>query len=110
MAMASNNLLLSYASGTPQTEVEIIVDLDNSDAIVALEMVLPLGEHLTYVDKSAVLAEARSNGHQISAGQVGQELRVYIYSLSLNALQGNMGELMTFRLQLGNEPIDFTLS
>ena len=110
MAMASNNLLLSYASGTPLTEVEIIVDLDNSDAIVALEMVLPLGEHLKYIDNSAVLAEARSNGHQISAGQVGQELRVYIYSLSLNALQGNMGELMRFRLQLGNEPIDFTLS
>ena len=110
MAMASNKLLLSYASGTPQTEVEIIVDLDNSDAIVALEMVLPLGEHLKYIDNSAVLAEARSNGHQISAGQVGQELRVYIYSLSLNALQGNMGELMRFRLQLGNEPIDFTLS
>ena len=110
LTMASNTLSFSSVSGTPQTEVEITVDLDNSDAIVALEMVLPLGEHLTYVDNSAVLAEARSNGHQISAGQVGQELRVYIYSLSLNALQGNTGELMTFRLQLGNEPIDFAMS
>ena len=110
LTMASNTLSFSSVSGTPQTEVEITVDLDNSDAIVALEMVLPLGEHLTYVDNSAVLAETRSNGHQISAGQVGQELRVYIYSLSLNALQGNTGELMTFRLQLGNEPIDFALS
>ncbi len=110
LVMASNTLSFSSVSGTPQTEVEVAVSLDNTDAIVALEMILPLGEHLKYVDNSAVLTEARSNGHQISAGQVGQELRVYIYSLSLNALQGNTGELMTFRLQLGNEPIDFALS
>ena len=109
-AIASNTLSLSSVSGTPQTEVEVAVSLDNTDAIVALEMVLPLGEHLSYSNNSATLAAARSNGHQLSAAQVGQDLRIYIYSLSLNALQSNTGELLTFRLLLGNEPADYALT
>ena len=109
-AIASNTLSLSSVSGTPQTEVEVVVSLDNTDAITALEMVLPLGEHLSYVDGSASLATARSNGHQLSAAQVGQDLRIYIYSLSLNAIPGNTGELLTFRLLLGNEPANYALT
>ena len=108
--MASNTITLSSVSGTPQTEVEVVVSLNNTDAITALEMNIPLGEHLSYVNSSATLATTRSNGHQLSAAQVGQDLRIYIYSLSLNALQGNMGELLTFRLLLGNEPANYTLS
>ena len=108
--MASNTITLSSVSGTPQTEVEVVVSLDNTDAITALEMVLPLGEHLSYVNGSATLATTRSNRHQLSAAQVGQDLRIYIYSLSLNALQGDTGELLTFRLLLGNEPADYALT
>ena len=72
-AIATNTISLSSVSGTPQTEVEVVVSLDNTDAITALEMVLPLGEHLSYVNGSATLATTRSNGHQLSAAQVGQE-------------------------------------
>ncbi|MBR2487013.1 MAG: DUF1573 domain-containing protein, partial [Paludibacteraceae bacterium] len=109
-AIATNTLSLSSVSGTPQTEVEVVVSLDNTDAITALEMVLPFGEHLSYVNGSATLATTRSNGHQISAAQVGQDLRIYIYSLSLNTIPGNTGELLTFRLLLGNEPADYALT
>lgn len=109
-AIATNTITLSSVSGTPQTEVEVTVSLDNADAITALEMVLPLGEHLSYVNGSATLATARSNGHQLSAAQVGQNLRIYIYSLSLNAIPDNTGELLTFRLLLGNEPADYALT
>ena len=108
--MATNTLTLSSVSGTPLTEVEVAVNLDNSDAIVALEMILPLGEHLKYVEHSVQLATARSNGHQVSAAQVGQNLRIYVYSLTPNALRGNTGELLKFRLLLGNEPDNYNLS
>ena len=63
-------LSLSSVSGTPQTEVEVVVSLNNSDAISALELAIPLGEHLQYVNGSTVLATERSNGHQITAAQV----------------------------------------
>ena len=109
-AMATNTLTLSSVSGTPLTEVEVAVNLDNSDAIVALEMILPLGEYLKYVEHSVQLATARSNGHQVSAAQVGQDLRIYVYSLTPNALRGNTGELLKFRLLLGNEPDNYNLS
>ena len=109
-AIASNTITLSSVSGTPQTEVEVVVSLDNTDAITALEMVLPLGEHLSYITNSAVLATTRSNAHMLSAAQVGQELRIYVYSFSQNAINGNTGELLTFRLQLGNEPADYALA
>lgn len=109
-AIASNTISLSSVSGTPQTEVEVVVSLDNSDAISALELAIPLGEHLQYVNASAVLASARSNGHQISAAQVAQDLRIYVYSLNLSTLQGNTGELLRFRLLLGNEPADYALT
>ena len=108
--LAANTISLSSVSGTPQTEVEVVVSLDNSDAISALELTIPLGEHLQYVNGSAVLASTRSNGHQISAAQVAQDLRIYVYSLNLSTLQGNTGELLTFRLLLGNEPANYTLS
>ena len=109
-AIASNTITLSSVSGTPQTEVEVTVSLDNADAIIALELNIPLGEHLSYVTNSAVLSTTRSNGHQLSAAQVGQELRIYVYSFSQNALNGNTGELLTFRLLLGNEPADYALT
>ena len=108
--LAANTISLSSVSGTPQTEVEVVVSLDNSDAISALEVTIPLGEHLQYVNGSAVLASTRSNGHQISAAQVAQDLRIYVYSLNLSTLQGNTGELLRFRLLLGNEPADYALT
>ena len=110
IAMAANTISLSSVSGTPHTEVEVVVSLDNSDAISALELAIPLGEHLQYVNGSAVLVSSRSNGHQISAAQVAQDLRIYVYSLNLSTLQGNTGELLRFRLLLGNEPADYALT
>ena len=109
-AIASNTITLSSVSGTPQTEVEVVVSLGNTDAITALELNIPLGEHLSYVDSSTVLASSRSNGHQLTATHVQQELRICVYSLNLSALQGNSGELLSFRLKLGNEPAIYTLT
>ena len=109
-AMAANTISLSSVSGTPQTEVEVAVSLDNSDAISALEITIPLSEHLQYVANSATLYSNRSNGHKITAAQVGKELRIYVYNMTLHPFQGNSGELLRFRLLLGNEPGEYTLS
>ena len=110
VAMAANTISLSSVSGTPQTEVEVVVSLNNSDAISALEITIPLGEHLQYVNGSAVLATQRSNGHLITAAQVTQDLRIYVYSFSNTPIGGNTGELLRFRLLLGNEPADYVLT
>ena len=108
--MAANTISLSSASGTPQTEVEVVVALDNSDAISALEITIPIGDQLQYVKNSVVLSSTRSNGHLITAAQVAQDLRIYVYSFSNTLISGNSGELLRFRLLLGNEPATHTLT
>lgn len=108
-AVADNRLSLSQASGTPGTEVSVSVSLSNTDSVSALQIALPLGKYLHYIDGSCTLSSARSNGHVITASQVDEELRIYIYSLSLSSLRGEAGELLTFRLSLGKEPADYTL-
>ena len=108
-AVADNRLSLSQASGTPGTEVSVSVSLSNTDSVSALQLALPLGRYLHYIDGSCTLSSARSNGHVITASQVDEELRIYIYSLSLSSLRGEAGELLTFRLSLGKEPADYIL-
>lgn len=108
-AVADNRLSLSQASGTPGTEVSVSVSLSNTDSVSALQLALPLGKYLHYIDGSCTLSSVRSNGHVITASQVDEELRIYIYSLSLSSLRGEAGELLTFRLSLGKEPADYIL-
>lgn len=108
-ALADNRLTLSEVSGTPGAEVSVSVAFTNTDPVSALQLTLPLGKHLCYVDGSCMLSAERSNGHTLTASQVDDELRIYIYSLSLSSLQGNTGELLSFRLLLGKEPADYAL-
>ena len=104
---AQNTLSLSTVSGHPNDEVTITASLTNSDAVSALEIVLPL-QNMTLVEGSAALSD-RSNGHAISATMVGSEVRLYIYSMALTALNGNEGEVCSFRVKLGKVPATYTL-
>ena len=109
LTYAGNTLTLSTSDGSPGETVTLIANLAASDAIVAAEIVIPLGDYISYVPPSAVLASGRSDGHSINASQVGTELRVYIYSLSLQPLKGSEGELFRCSLKLGNKPLTQTL-
>lgn len=102
---AANQVTLSTTDGIPRDTVTLTVNLSNTDAISAIEIIIPTGEYISYVPASAILNSARSNGHTITASQVGKEMRVYIYSLSLQPLLGNEGELFSCRLALSNEPV-----
>ena len=107
---ATNTISLTSAVGKYNDEVLIDVSLKNSDAITAVEITIPLDKNLTYVNASATMNSARSNGHLISAAEVDNELRIYIYSLSLGTLKGNEGVLCSFKLKLKREPAVYTLS
>lgn len=106
---ASNSLSLPTLSGKPQDTLSVFVQLDCADAVTAIEVVLPLSPYIRYVDVSAVLNTARSNGHALYARSANDTLYVQIYSLSLSALQETSGELFSFRLALLNEPQVLTL-
>ena len=102
---AQNCVSITAISGNPGDEVEVAVMLENTDAITAVEVQIPLPDkQLRYVEGSAKLNADRSNGHQVSAAVVDGALRLYAYSLSLAPLKGNAGTLFTFTLRIGREP------
>ncbi len=107
---AENTISLSTASGHPGDYAEVEAALTNTDAVTALEIILPLDDNLTYETGSCALSDSRSDGHQLTAAEVDGTLRIYVYSLTQNALKGNDGTLLSFRLRLGDKPLTYALS
>lgn len=108
-AIAANTVTLTTAQGHPGDEVEIAVMLTNTDEVTALEVLIPLGDMLCYVEGSAVLNMERSDGHALSAAAEDGRLNICVYSLSLAPLKGEEGELCRFKVKLGKEPADYPL-
>ncbi len=110
VAMQATNIVsLQSVTTSPTDELQIDVSLANSDALTAVEVKIPLDENMTYIDESALLNTARSNGHIISAAEVDKELRIYIYSLSLKTFKGSEGLLFSFKLKINEDPAIYTL-
>ena len=109
-ATASNLVSLSSVSGHPGDEVTVTASLANDDVVTAIEVLVPLNDHVQYIAESATLNSERAADHTMSAAVVDDTLRVYIYSLSLSPLEGNEAELFSFNLKLGKEPADYVLT
>jgi hypothetical protein len=106
---AANTLTISSASGHPGDELTVSMSLTNSDAVTALQANIRLSESLSLVAGSAALNSARSNGHSLMANVANGVLRIAVFSVSNATLKGSEGELLTFRLKLGNEPATYPL-
>ena len=109
-ATAANTVTLTSAQGHPGDEVEIAVMLTITDEVTAIELLVPLGDKLSYVEGSAVLNAERANGHTLSAAEQDGKLSMVIFSPTLATLKGVDGELCRFKLKLGKEPADYTLT
>lgn len=109
-ANAENRVSLNSVSCRPGEEAELIVSLNNTNAVTAVQIDLPLNGYITYVNGSAQLSSARSNGHSLSASTNGNTLSVLIYPSSVSSLKGNTGDLVRFRIRAGKEPCAYNLS
>ncbi len=110
LGLQANNISLTATSGVAGSEVTLSAAFTMTEPVTAMEIHIPLTEHITLVDGSATLAADRITDHAISAAVVDNLLKVYIYSLSLTPLQGTEGELFSLRLLLGDEPAVYTLT
>ena len=106
---AGNTLSLTGGSGSPGNEVDVHVNLSNTDAVTAIQISIPLDENLKFVEGSAKKASRLCN-HSLSAGVKGGELNVMVYSLSMATIPAGSGEILTFRLQLGDMPTTMALT
>ena len=105
---AANTLQLSSVKGHPGDTVTLSLSLANSDAIVAMQAMVPMGKQLIYLPNSCLLT-ARGASHQVTAIVLRGTLRIYSYSLSLASYSGNSGVLLNFKVVLGKEPGDYSL-
>lgn len=108
-ARAGNVVTIGTASGAPGDEVTMSVSMTNTDDVAALQVSIPLNDELTFVNGSATLSN-RSNGHDVTAGVKDGTLNIMVYDISLTALTGNEGEVVSFRLKLGNQPTTIALT
>lgn len=100
----AQRITVSTTEGTPHDEVTVQVNITDAPSVSALQMAIPLDEHLTYVNNSAQLNAARSDGHTLSAGVKDGQLRFYLYALSMKSLKEGDSPLFTFRLKLDKSP------
>ena len=108
-AWAGNVVTITGGNGQPGEEVAVSVSMTNDDAVSALQLSIPLDENLTFVNESET-ASSRLSGMQLSAGVKDGVLNIMIYSNSMGTISGSSGELLTFRLLLGDTPSDLTLA
>lgn len=106
---ADNVISLSSVQGAPNEEVTVSVSLQNSEAVAALQLSIPLDDQLTLVEGSAVLS-SRATSHQVTVGVKDGVLNVMVYSLSMAPLSGTSGEVVSFKLKLGRDPKDIELT
>ena len=109
-ATAANTVTLTSVQGHPGDEVEVTVTLTGESAVTAIELLVPLGDMLRYVDGSAVLSTERADGHTLTAAEQDGKLSMVIFSPTLAPLKGVDGELCRFKVKLGKEPADYTLT
>lgn len=106
---ADNTVTLSSVSGASGTEVTVSVAMTNTDAVANLQLSIPLDEGLSFVEGSVAKTDRLKN-HSVSAGVKDDELNLLIYSTSMTAIDGNKGDICSFKLLLGNTPGTVSLS
>lgn len=108
-ARADNIVTVSSAEGAPGDEVTISIGLQNTDAVAMLQVSIPLDENLTLVESSGQVG-SRCSSHLLTVGVKDGVLNVLVYSMMMNTISGNSGEVASFRLKLGNQPQAFSLT
>ena len=108
-ARAGNIVTIGTASGAPGDEVTVSVSLANTDAVSSLQLSITMNEQLSFVDGSTVLG-SRCTDHSVTAGVKDGALNIMVYSMGLAAISGNEGEVVSFRLKLGNQPTTVALT
>lgn len=110
-SLAQPAVRLSSASGHPGDDVELTVQTQGLGQITAAQLNIDLPQTLTYVENSAALSqEVASASHQLQVTQTDNQLKIYVYSLQLDVMKNSLGQLLTFRLHVGNEPGTYRLT
>ncbi len=108
---AANVVTVKGAQGTPGEQVTVEVDLSTDAAdVAAAEIRVPLPDGVEPVADSVTLNGSRLSGHSVTADMNGSDFVIVLFNTSLKTIPAGDGELLTFKLALGDNPGHFTLS
>lgn len=103
LARAENVVTLPTVTGSPGDEVTLTIALDNTDAVSAMQLQIPVTPDVTVVTGSETLG-SRAATHSATVGVRDGVLNVMVWNTAMTTFTGNSGEVLSFRLLLGNEP------
>ena len=102
-ANAYNKLSIPDVLVAPGGNIELPVNLDNDDQIVALQFTLTVPDGVT-IDASASRLTNRCSDHMMRVKNMqGNDYLCMIYSVNNTALSGNQGAVMYLALHVSNE-------
>lgn len=111
-----NELHMVGASGICDEEVEVSLRVNNMEPLVGMDVQFDLPAQLCYVSGSFAAAD-RASGLTATSYLNGQRLRLVLYSVGNNTIEGDDGVVGTFRVRLNGasgsyrlDPQDVVLS
>ena len=109
LARGANVVTLPSVAGSPGDEVTLSISLNNTDAVSALQLQIPIDDDISVVAGSEVLGN-RATDHSATVGINGGTLVVMVWSMNFTPFTGSSGEVLSFRVLLGNEPKTIALN
>ena len=94
-----NELHVGSASGISDEEVTISLTMNNMEPIVAAQCTFTLPESLVYVADSFTASE-RAEGYTVASSLDDGKLTLLMYSATSESMNGDDGEIATFKVRL----------
>lgn len=94
-----NELHVGSASGNSDEEVTISLTMNNMEPIVAAQCIFTLPESLVYVADSFVASE-RASSYTVASSLDNGKLTLLMYSATSEPINGDDGEIATFKVRL----------
>lgn len=107
---AQNVLIVKSSFARPGDTITVSADITNTDKFISFQFDLPLPDQVSFLGYSIRMSE-RSTNHVAIGNLVGANiLRVFSYSPNNSAFLGNNGEVVSFKLVVGNIRGEFPLN
>jgi len=104
-----NELRVQPASGISDEEVTVVVRMNNMEPIVGAQFSFKMPAALEYVAGSAVPLE-RSSGHSVLSTTSNDSLTLILYHPLNEAVSGDDGDLLSFRVRLDGKSGNYALN
>ncbi len=107
---SQNIMILGGAFARPADTITISLNIHNTGKFISFQFDLPLPSGVSFMENSLHLSSRSTNHVAIGNLVETNRLRIFAYSPSNDPFTGNTGEVIAFKLAIGNIRGEFPLS